>query len=308
MQDYFSPAVLMLARKEGIGFDELSKISSTGHGGRITKRDVELYVEDKKSKNQLYQVKPCPHTKPKEIITPPLSSDETVSKIKITGLRKSIAEAMVKSYSEIPHASLINEIDVDVLMKYIKDEKEAFFKLNGCKLTLTSFIVKALSNAIVQYPLLNATCDGHTILVKHTVNLGLAVGVEDGVIVPVIKHCERKNVTSIAKEITELTEKTRNSKLKHDDVLDGTITLTNFGMTGTRSGFPIIRHPEVAIIGVGAVQKRVVALNDDSIAIRHMVDLSLSFDHRVIDGLYSCGFINSIKDQLQNPKLLMQEV
>jgi 2-oxoglutarate dehydrogenase E2 component (dihydrolipoamide succinyltransferase) len=303
MQDYFSPAVLQLARKEGISIDELSKISSSGFEGRITKRDVEEYIAKKRSSSE------CPHRKVKEVQEPPVSSDATVSKVKITGLRKAIADAMIKSYNEIPHAALINEIDVTELMKFIAEEKDAFLKQQGYKLTLTSFIAKAIALATVQYPLLNASVDGNdTIIVKHAVNVGVAVGVEMGVIVPVIKHCERKNVTMIAKEVSDLAVKTRNSKLAHEDVLDGTITLTNFGMTGTRAGFPIIRHPEVAIIGVGAVQKRVMALSDDSIGIRQMMDLTLCFDHRVIDGLYGCGFINAIKEHLQHPKALMQQI
>lgn len=300
MNDYFSPAVLQLARKEGISLDELSKIVPTGHMGRITKRDVELYAERKKSKPL------C--TKVSQNIEPPVSSDNTVSKVKITGLRKAIAEAMVRSYEEIPHAALINEIDVTDLQKFIIEEKEEFFKKHGVKLTLTSFIAKAIALATIQYPLLNAGVDGEYIIVKHSVNLGIAVGVEHGVIVPVVKHCERKDVAMIAKEIAHLAEKTRTSKLAHEDVLDGTITLTNFGMTGTRAGFPIIRHPEVAIIGVGAVQKRVVVLADDLIGIRQMMDLTLCFDHRVIDGLYGCGFINAIKHHLQEPKRLMEQI
>jgi 2-oxoglutarate dehydrogenase E2 component (dihydrolipoamide succinyltransferase) len=303
MQDYFSPAVLQLARKEGISIDELSKISASGFGGRITKKDVEDYVQKKHAKPG------CPHTKVKEIAQPPVSSDATVSKIKITGLRKAIADAMVKSHNEIPHASLLNEIDVTELMKFIAEEKDEFHKKNGYKLTLTSFIAKAIALATVQYPLLNASVEANeSIIVKHAVNVGVAVGVEMGVVVPIIKHCERKNVTMIAKEVADLALKTRNSKLSHDDVLDGTITLTNFGMTGTKAGFPIIRYPEVAIIGVGAVQKRVVAIGEDAIGIRQMMDMTLCFDHRVIDGLYGCGFINAIKEHLQNPKSLMQQI
>lgn len=298
MQDFYSPAVLRVARESGISLEELSKIEATGSSLRLTKQDIENYIENRGSIKEK-----CPHAQVKE---PPVSSDTTASRIKITGLRKAIADAMIRSYNEIPHASLLNEIDVTDLMKFIQEEKEEFFQIHGFKLTLTSFIAKAIALAIVQYPLLNASVDGDTIVVKHSINVGVAVGVEHGVIVPVIKHCERKDVTLIAKEVAELAEKTRNNKLHHEDIIDGTITLTNFGMTGTRAGFPIIRHPEVAIVGVGAVQKRVVALNDETMGIRLMMDLTLCFDHRVIDGLYGCGFINAIKSHLQEPKILMQ--
>lgn len=275
MQEYYSPAVLQLARKEGISLSQLEKMKGSGESGRVTKKDIENFVRKKEM--------------------PPVSSDHTVSRVKMTGLRKTIAEAMEVAHREIPHATLIQELDVTDVMKFIYAEKEAYFKAHGVKLTLTSFIAKAIASAVVQYPLLNASVDGDTIIVKHSVNLGIAVGVEHGVIVPVVKFCERKNVATLAKEIQDLAERTRSNKLLPDDVQEGTITLTNFGMTGIKTGFPIIRPPEVAIIGIGSVQKRVHVMPDDSIAIRQMLDLTLSFDHRVMDGLYSCGFVNALR-------------
>ncbi|MDR3624823.1 MAG: dihydrolipoamide acetyltransferase family protein [Chlamydiales bacterium] len=281
MHGFYSPAVVQMAQTEGISFKELEKIKGTGSCGRITKKDLEVYLKRESVQESI-----------------PL---DTPSKIKITGLRKAIADTMLRSYQEIPHAALLNEIDVTEVMMFIAREKESFHKKFGVKLTLTSFIIKAIAKALMEYPLLNASIEGDSIVVKQSINVGVAVAVDQGVIVPVIKDVGNKCLVDIAKSVAELAEKTRTSKLQHDDVVDGTITLTNFGMTGTKHGFPIIRQPEVAIIGAGAVQKRVVVVEKDLIAIRSMMDMTLCFDHRVVDGLYGCGFINAIKEHLQNP-------
>ena len=156
-----------------------------------------------------------------------------------------------------------------------------------------------MARALKTYPLINASLDGDTIVMKRFVNLGVAVSVDQGVMVPIIKGCEQLTLPQIAKQIADLAEKTRTHQLSTSDVQEGTITLTNFGMTGTMIGVPIIRYPEVAIVGLGAITKKVAAMPDDSIAIRSVMMVSFTFDHRVLDGIYGCGFLNELKKHLE---------
>ncbi len=281
MEEFLSPSVVRLLREKGIALSEIDKISHTGDGGRLTKRDVENYV-------------------PAQIKKQCSSGTE---RVKMSPMRKAIAENMVKSFYEAPHASLITEVDVTQILKLIQKEKQSFFDQHGAKLTITGFVARAIARALEEYPLLNASLDGDTIVMKRYVNLGVAVSVDQGVMVPVIRDCQHKNLIEISKEIASLAEKTRNQSLSPEDVQGGSITMTNFGMTGTMIGVPIIRHPEVAIVGVGAVTKKVAAMPDDSIAIRQVCFISLTFDHRVLDGIYGCSFLNKLKKHLEEDPL-----
>ncbi|MBI3900808.1 MAG: 2-oxo acid dehydrogenase subunit E2, partial [Chlamydiia bacterium] len=183
-----------------------------------------------------------------------------------------------------------------------EEEKETFYQKHGVKLTITAFIAQAITKALQSYPLLNASLEGDTILMKRFINLGIAVSVNEGVIVPVIRDCHKLDLPEIAKQIASLAVKARERQLHSLDVQEGTITMTNFGMTGTMIGIPIIRYPEVAIVGAGAITKKVVPMPDDSIAIRSILWISLTFDHRVLDGLYGCGFLNELKKLLEHIK------
>ncbi len=284
MKDFFSPALLRLAREKGIGLDELEKIPGTGMGGRLTKRDLEDHIEKR--------AKPCPLA-PKAV----MSTD--VERLKMSGMRKAIADNMVRSFYEAPHATLVTEVDVTAITHLIQKEKEAFLNKHGFKLTVTSFVARAISKALQEYPLINSSLDGDTILVKRYVNLGIAVSVEQGLMVPVVKHCQRMGLTEIAKTISELSAKARSGKLTPDDVNEGTISMTNFGMSGVQIGVPIIRYPEVAIVGIGAAHKKVVPLENDLLAVRTMMHVSLTFDHRVLDGMYGCGFLGALKKHIE---------
>jgi 2-oxoglutarate dehydrogenase E2 component (dihydrolipoamide succinyltransferase) len=206
---------------------------------------------------------------------------------------------MVRSFYQAPHASLITEIDVTKLVKYIKEHKESFLKKTGVKLTITSFVAQAMTKAVQAFPLINSSLEDDTIVMKRFVNLGVAVSVDQGVMVPVIRGCQNLKISEISRKIGECAEKARTHTLSPDDVKDGTITMTNFGMTGITIGIPIIRFPEVAIIGLGAITKQVKAMADDSLAIRSVMMVSLTFDHRVLDGLYGCGFLNELKKLLE---------
>src|SRR5579862_793440 len=292
MKDFFSPALLRLAREKGIPLDELDKISGTGNAGRVTKRDLELYVERRASQPK------CPIAA-RKVVMPSLSSSAEIERLKMTGMRKAIADNMTRSFYEAPHATLVTEIDVTSALKLIQREKEAFLAKQGCKLTITSFVARALVKALQEYPLINSSLEGDTILVKRFVNLGIAVSVDQGLMVPVIKHCQRMGLTDIAKAVGELSQKAKASQLTHDHVTEGTITMTNFGMSGVLIGVPIIRYPEVAIVGIGAIHKKVVPLEQDAFGVRSMMHVSLTFDHRVLDGMYGCSFLGALKKHLE---------
>ena len=290
MQDYYSPAILRIARENGISFDELSKIQGTGAGGRISKKDLEAYISSLKA--------PCPLKQPAEQPKTPQGAE--IEHIKMTGMRKAIADNMVRSFYEAPHASLVAEVDVTDAMKTIKAERDTFLANHGAKLTISAFVARAIARALSEYPLLNASLEDDTIFVKKFVNLGIAVSVDQGIMVPVIRGCQALSLPQISKEIQAFAKKAREGTLSPDDVKEGTATMTNFGMSGVLIGVPIIRYPEVAIVGVGGITKRVVALEDDLFGVRQMMHLSLTFDHRVIDGMYGCSFLGAVKQHLES--------
>jgi len=275
MEDFVSPSVMRLLRERGLSLNEMDRIPRTGQGGRLTKRDVEEY-------------NPCQ-----------CPTADAIERVKMSAMRKAIADNMVKSFYEAPHASLITEVDVTDVLKFIQENKESFFKQSGAKLTISAFAARAIARALQAFPLINSSLEEDTIVMKKFVNLGIAVSVDHGVMVPVIKNCHQKDLAEIAEEIGRLAEKTRAHTLSPDDIKEGSITMTNFGMTGTMIGVPIIRYPEVAIVGLGAITKKVVAMPDDSIAIRKTMFISLTFDHRVLDGIYGCGFLAELKKHLE---------
>ena len=222
----------------------------------------------------------------------------------MSAMRKAIAENMVRSFYEAPHASLVSEVDVTSIMHLIQEQKQIFQKEHGAKLTITSFVARAIARALQKFPLINSSLEGDTIVMKHYVNLGVAVSVDQGVMVPVLRNCHELTLAQIAKQISDLALKSREHRLTAAEVQEGTITMTNFGMTGTLIGIPIIRYPEVAIIGLGAIVKKVAAMPDNSIAIRSVMMVSLTFDHRVLDGLYGCGFLSELKKHVEEDHFL----
>lgn len=283
-ESFFSPAVMRLAKENHISLEELQKIP-TSHG-RLSKKDLQNYIDSKQqsSASSTYI--------------------EGHQRIKMSQMRKQIADNMVKSFYGAPHATVITEVDVTDVLNLIQKEKEAFLSKNHAKLSITSFVARAICKAIKEFPLINSSLDDDTIIVKQFVNLGFAVHVENGLQVPVIKTCHSLGLSDIAKQIAALAQKARSNQLALSDVSEGTITLTNYGMTGTTIGIPIIRYPEVAIIGLGAIVKRVAVMEDDQTEIRQMVNVSLTFDHRVLDGIYGCQFLNQIKSILEKDLLI----
>lgn len=284
MKGFFTPNVLRFAGEKGIGMQELEKIPGTGSCGRLSRKDVEAYLSKRET-----------GLNPEE---EPSSSSQEVDKIPLTSLRRSIAKNMADSSREIPHATLIFEVDMSLQLEQLGKSKEAFMQKNGCKLSVTAVIAKALVDALKKYPLVNASFGERAITLKRSVNLGIAVSVDQGVMVPVIRNCQDKGLGAIAKEIAQLAQKTREGMLDPQDVQEGTITLTNFGISQAVAGFPIIRAPEAAIIGAGAIQKRVVVI-EEAQEIRSILTLSLTFDHRVFDGMYGCDFLGEVKQNLE---------
>lgn len=280
---FISPAVQRIAEKNGVEQATLLNLSGTGMEGRLTKKDVEAHLLKKNAEPRFEKN---------------FSQDQ--QRVKMTKMRKAIAENMVRSFYEAPHASIVAEVDVTEIMKLIKIEKERFLQTHGVKLTITSFLIQALSKALLQFPLLNASIEGEEIILKKLIHIGMAVNVEGGLMVPVIKNCQDRNLSSIAKAVSELSQKARNHQLSLEEIQGGTITLTNFGMSHALVGIPIIRHPEVAIMGAGAIQKRLVVKEDDSFSVRQMIYLTLTFDHRIVDGIFACEFLSWIKSHLES--------
>ncbi len=276
---FYTPVVLKLAKEKGVSEEELASIKRSGAGGRLSRKDLEKYLAEKGE------------------ACPAVAADE--KPIKMGAMRKMIAQNLVKSFYEAPHASLVFDIDITSTMQFIKKEKEAFLKEHGFKLTITAFLAQAIAKSVVKFPLINSSLKGDTILVKSNVNLGIAVSVTEGVIVPVIQHCQRLGIVDIAREVAKLASLSRDEKLSPDQVKEGTITMTNFGMSGAMIGIPIIRFPEVAIVGVGSIDKE-ASVVDGEIVIRDKVKLSLTFDHRVIDGIYGCDFLSEVKEFFKN--------
>ncbi|NNM43382.1 MAG: 2-oxo acid dehydrogenase subunit E2 [Chlamydiae bacterium] len=293
-QDFFSPVVLRLAREKGISMSQLEKIPGTGQGGRITRRDIEAYLEKPQAvQSSCAKNKTCSEFDRGENV-------KEIERVKMSSMRKAIADNMVKSFYEAPHATLITEVDVTKIIKVMYEQKEAFFKKYGAKLTVTSFIARALVKALQEFPLINSSLDEDTIVVKKFINLGFAVNVKDGLMVPVLKNCQQMSLPQIALGIHEISTKARSNGLTLNDIKDGSMTITNFGMTGVLTGIPIIRYPEVAILGVGAIHKKVVVVEDDLFGVRSMINISLTFDHRVLDGIYGCQFLASLKHHLES--------
>jgi 2-oxoglutarate dehydrogenase E2 component (dihydrolipoamide succinyltransferase) len=280
-EGFLSPAVLRLVREHAIPLKELDRIRGTGQGGRITKRDIESYVVAKGT---------C-------VVQ---TAAATAERIPLSPMRKAIAENMASSFYKAPHAYVLTEIDLTNLLASVDKEREEFLQRHGVKLTITSHFIQAIAAMVRAYPLVNATFEEEALVVKQMVNIGVAVAVDNGLIVPVIRNCQGRALSCIAKALADLSARARTRSLKPDEVNEGSITLTNFGMSGALMGLPIIRYPEVVIVGIGAIQKKLVVRPDDSLAIRKMVHATLSFDHRAIDGMYAGAALQAFKASLES--------
>jgi 2-oxoisovalerate dehydrogenase E2 component (dihydrolipoyl transacylase) len=283
-----SPVVRRIAAEHGV---DISEISGTGTGGRVTKKDIEGYIEEREAAPGV----PAPEAPPERVEV--YEGDRVVE---LTSIRRAIASRMALSMREAPHAWTMVEADVSGLTALRERIKEEFVEREGVKLTYLPFIVKAVIEGLMEHPTLNSVWDGDRIVLRKRINIGVAVDLEEGaLIVPVIRDADELNTLGLARRIDEVVKKTRNKELSPDDVSGGTFTVNNPGALGSVVSTPIINYPQAAILSAEAVVRRPVVV-DDAIAIRSMMNLEVSFDHRVLDGGTALRFLNAIKRRLES--------
>ncbi|MCK0130520.1 2-oxo acid dehydrogenase subunit E2 [Flavobacteriaceae bacterium F08102] len=297
---FISPLVLSIAKEHHISFEELARIPATGHNGRLRKSDVFAYLND----GRPYQFTQAPPVDPTAYHIPQLKFDKgTGTIIKMDRMRQMIADHMVYSKHTSPHVTAYVEADLTELVQWRTAHKEDFLKKYGEKLTFTPLFVEAVAKAIADFPNINASVDGENIIVKNEINVGMATALPSGnLIVPVVKNAHSKSLQELATDVNSLANKARNNALTADDIKGSTFTISNVGTFGSVMGTPIINQPEVAILAFGIIKKRAEVLTTekgDEIAIRNMMYLSLSFDHRVVDGFLGGSFVKRVADYLE---------
>lgn len=304
---FYSPLVLNIAAKEGIGMAELEHIPGTGNEGRVTKKDILIYVANRGAAPAPaaapVQAAPAPQAAPAAAPAAVSNPGGNVEIVEMDRMRKLIADHMVRSKATSPHVTSFTECDVTNIVNWRDKNKNAFLKQYGEKITFTPIFIEAIANCIKKFPMINSSVDGDRIIVKKDINIGMATALPSGnLIVPVIKNTETKNLLGITKDVNGLANAARNNKLKPDDTQGGTFTLTNVGTFGSLMGTPIINQPQVAILAVGSIKKRPMVMeteHGDVIAIRHMMYLSLSYDHRIVDGSLGAGFLTAVANELE---------
>ena len=314
---WYSPVVLQIAKESEITTEELDKIPGTGYLGRLSKKDINDYIELKK-KGMVSSAKPAASISAPEKkllpVSPPMPMSVKAAAIPpanvhdeirdMDPIRRIIADRMVQSRAISAHVTTVVEVDVTKLVNWRNNQKEAFLKREGVSLTYLPVIVEATTKALIDFPQINASIEGYQIILKKNINIGIAVSLDDGnLIVPVIHDADKMNISGLALSIDSLASKARTNKLKTEDIQGGTFTITNFGTFKNIMGTPIINQPEVAILGAGYIEKKPAVLETpegDVIAIRHKMYLSLSYDHRLIDGSLGGAFVRRIADYLEN--------
>jgi 2-oxoglutarate dehydrogenase E2 component (dihydrolipoamide succinyltransferase) len=309
---FYSPLVLNIAASEGISMSELEHLEGTGQDGRVSKKDIMTYLENRKTQpQQKHAEKPVeaavhevPAAPERQEYATPVTFTGNVEIIEMDRMRKMIAKHMVDSKHTSAHVTSFAECDVTNLVLWREKVKKEFEKREGEKITFTPLFIEGIIKCIKRYPLLNSSVDVDRIIVKKDINIGMATALANGnLIVPVIKNADQLNLTGLTKQVNGLANAARTNKLKPDDTAGGTFTLTNVGTFGSIMGTPIINQPQVAIMAVGAIKKRPVVIETeqgDSIAIRHMMYISLSYDHRIIDGALGSTFLNAVAKEFEN--------
>ena len=326
---WYSPVEIQLAREAKIAKEELDSIQGTGYEGRLSKKDIKDYIDKKKrgvsgdskpsapvaapaaSKPSVaaYSAPASPKSSPAAPAESKSSAPVTMPGVEVKEMdrvRRIIADHMVMSKKVSPHVTNVVEVDVTRLVRWREKNKDAFFRREGVKLTYMPVITEAVAKALATYPQVNVSVDGYNILFKKHINVGIAVSLNDGnLFVPVVHDADRLNLNGLAVAIDSLALKARDNKLMPDDIDGGTFTITNFGTFKSLFGTPIINQPQVAILGVGYIEKKPAVIETpegDTIAIRHKMYLSLSYDHRVVDGMLGGNFLHFIADYLENWK------
>jgi 2-oxoglutarate dehydrogenase E2 component (dihydrolipoamide succinyltransferase) len=317
---FYSPLVLNIAANEGVNMVELENIPGTGNEGRVTKKDILQYVSDRKSgkvRSSQFTSRTSSYVETEEQEERGLQTRPTqeghhvpanytgnVEIIEMDRMRRLIADHMVRSKQTSAHVTSFTEADVTNLVLWRNKVKKEFEKREGTKITFTPLFIEAIVKCIKKFPLINSSVDGDRIIIKKDINIGMATALPSGnLIVPIIKNADQLNLVGLAKQVNSLSENARTSRLRPDDTQGGTFTFTNVGSFGSLMGTPIINQPQVAILAVGAIKKRPVVVETplgDSIAIRHMMYISMSYDHRIIDGSLGATFLTAVANELEN--------
>lgn len=303
---FYTPLVKAMAKDAGISLSELKNVKGSGAGGRVNKTDLEQYIASRGQggapKASASSAPSAPAASPApQGVSQTRSSGERVEIIAMDNMRKAIARNMVASKQTSPHVNSIDEIDMTRLVKAREKIKNEFKKREGINITYSHFVLYAIVQALKDHPLVNSSVEGDNIVVKKDIHLGCAVAVPgNGLVVPVIKHAQDLNLTGIARQLDILANKARNKKLTMDDLTGGTYTFTNNGSFGTLIATPVILQPQVGIFCTGVIKKRVMVMEDDAIAIRHMMYGTHTYDHRIIDGELGSKFLASVKYHLEN--------
>ena len=309
---FYSPLVLNIANSEGISMTELEQIPGTGNEGRVTKKDILHYVHNRHRAPSGYQREERPQVFQKQNqITDIVPVEEESRKeygdnveiIEMDRMRKLIAKHMVNSKHTSPHVTSFAEADVTNMVLWREKVKKEFEKQNNTRITFTPMFIDCLLRVMKRFPMINSSLDGDNIIIKKDFNIGMATALPNGnLIVPVIKNADYLNLVGLSKKVNGLADDARNNKLKAEDIQDGTFTLTNVGTFGSLMGTPIINQPQVAIMAVGAIKKRPVVIETelgDTIGIRHMMYLSLSYDHRIVDGSLGASFLTAVAKEFE---------
>lgn len=304
---FYSPLVKSIAKAEQVSTKELDAIRGSGKEGRVTKDDLLLYLKSRQSKPNAVTAPTTNATAaaaPAKPAPAPVISGTGDTIVEMDRMRRMIADHMVMSKDVSPHVTSYIEVDMTPIVQWRDKVKDDFIKRENQKITFTPIIVEATAQALREFPNVNASVDGYKIIQRKNINIGMAAALPNGnLIVPVIKNADQKNLLGLAKDVNNLADRARRNKLDPDDVMGGTFTITNFGTFNSLTGSPIINQPQVAILGVGVIKKRPVVLETaagDVIAIRHIMILSLSYDHRVVDGALGGMFIRRVTELLEN--------
>ncbi|HEX8334273.1 MAG TPA: dihydrolipoamide acetyltransferase family protein [Segetibacter sp.] len=324
---FFSPLVLNIAKSEGVSLSELEKLTGTGNEGRVTKKDILQFVAERKSGKQqstlqyeepkqqqeIRQEQPVapthqqPAPQAQQATSTQTSSTHyggNVEIVEMDRMRRLIAKHMVDSVHTSPHVTSFAEADVTNMVMWREKNKKEFEKREGTKITFTPLFIECVTKVIKRFPYINCSVDGDKIILKKDINIGMATALPTGnLIVPVIKNADHLNLVGLSKAVNAMADNARSNKLKSDDISGGTFTLTNVGTFGSLMGTPIINQPQVAILAVGAIKKRPMVIETaegDAIGIRHMMYLSLSYDHRVVDGSIGASFLSEVAKEFEN--------
>lgn len=303
---FFTPVVNKVAAENNIGFEELMTVPGTGKGGRVTKLDILKYLGMRSAAPTPTSPAPSPPTPSGASPQPDSIFTGSENRVEMDHMRKLIADHMRKSIDTSAHVYVMTEVDMSAVINYVNAQGDAFTDREGYKLTYTPFIIHACVKALNSHPDMNASIDGSAIVYHKNVNVGMAVAVDKGLMVPVLAKCEELNFLGICRKVRDLAVRTRNKQLVPDELQGSTFSISNFGVFNMTFGTPIINQPNVGILGVGAVKKRPVVIETgegDTIGIKSMMYLSLGFDHRLVDGAGGSLFIESVRQNIENMDL-----